>query len=220
MLSMGYHQSRGDHTLFIKHHGDLMTALLVYVDDIVVTGNDITEQVILKQNLAKEFEIKELGVLKYFLGIEVAYSKDGIFLSQRKYIMDLLIETGLLGGKGSSIPVDPNLKLQANTKDEVIDKGRFQRLVGRLIYLSHTRPDIAFAVSLVSQFMHNPSSEHMQVVKRILNYLKATPGKGILFTPGDDLKIQGYVDADYGGSLVDRRSTTGYCVFLGGNLVS
>ena len=150
MLSMGYHQSRGDHTFFIKHHGDLMTALLVYVDDIVVTGNDITEQVILKQNLAKEFEIKELGVLKYFLGIEVAYSKDGIFLSQRKYIMDLLIETGLLGGKGSSIPVDPNLKLQANTKGEVIDKGRFQRLVDRLIYLSHTRPDIAFAVSLVS----------------------------------------------------------------------
>jgi len=127
-----------------------MTTLLVYVDDIVVTGNDTAEQVILKQNLAKQFEIRELGVLKYLLGIEVAYSKDGIFLSQRKYIMDLLIEIGLLRGKGSSILVDPNLKLQANTKDEVIDKGRFQHLVGRLIYLSHTRPDIAFAVSLVS----------------------------------------------------------------------
>ena len=89
-----------------------------------------------------------------------------------------------------------------------------------MIYLSHTRPDIIFGVSLVSQFMHSPNEEHMHAVRRILHYLKATLGKGILFAPGANLKVQGCIDADYGGSLVDRRSTTGYCVFLGCNLVS
>lgn len=131
-----------------------------------------------------------------------------------------MTEIGLLGGKGAQIPVDPNIKLQENYLGEAIDIGQFQRLVGKLIYLSHTRPDIAFGVSLVSQFMYNPNEEHMNAVRKILHYLKATPSKGILFTPGAGLKIQGYTDADYGGSLVDRRFTTGYCMFLGGNLVS
>ena len=119
------------------------------------------EQQSLKGNQLEEFEIKDLGVLKYFLGIEVAYSKTGIFLSQCKYILDLLAETGMTGEKGSSIPMDPNLKLQENSEGQMVDKGRFQRLVGRLIYLSHTRHSIAFAVSLVSWFMHCPTDEHM-----------------------------------------------------------
>ena len=150
MLSMGYHQSRGDHTLFIKHTGEKVIVLPVYVDDIVVTRNDTIEQGRLKQNLAREFEIKNLGQLRYFLGIEVAHSKEGIFLSQRKYVLDLLDEIGLLGGKGGRISVDPNTKLQANKGGQEVDKGRFQCLVGQLIYLAHTRPDISFAVSLVS----------------------------------------------------------------------
>ena len=109
---MGYSQSRGDHTLFFKHScGGRVTALLVYVDDIIVTGNDCEEQVQLKDNLSKIFEIKDLGILKYFLSIEVAYSKAGIFLFQRKYILDLLHETGLLGGKGASTSVEFNVKL-------------------------------------------------------------------------------------------------------------
>lgn len=164
-------------------------------------------------NLAREFEIKDLCQLQYFLGIKVVHSKEGIFLSQRKYILDLLDETGLLGGKGGKIPVDPNTKLQANKGGQ----RRFHRLVGRLIYLSHTRPDISF---VVSQFMYDLNEEHMTAVRKIICYLKATPRKWILFTPETDLKLQGYIDADYGGSLVDRRSTTGYCAFLGGNLIS
>jgi len=132
---MGYYQSRGDHTLFFKHSSKKVTALLVYVNDIVVTRNDDEEQQILKGKLAKKFEIKDLGVLKYFLGIEVAYSKAGIFLSQGKYILDLLAEIGMTGGKGSNIPLDPNLRLQENPKGKAVDRGRFQRLVDKLIYL-------------------------------------------------------------------------------------
>ncbi|XP_027151936.1 uncharacterized protein LOC113751990, partial [Coffea eugenioides] len=159
-------------------------------------GNPI-ERETLKKCLAKEFEIKELGRLKYFLGIEVAYSSKGIFVSQQKYVLDLLKETGNLGCKAASTPIEPNLRLNEEKDDSTVDKGRYQRLVGKLIYLSHTRPDIAFAVSVVSQFMHDPREKHLQAVNRILSYLKGTPG-----------------------SVVDRRSTSGYCTFLGGNLVT
>ena len=132
----------------------------------------------------------------------------------------MLEETGFLGGKVASTPVEPNFKIGENQDCKSVDKGRYQRLVGRLINLSHTRPDITFAVSLVSQFIHNPNEEYMQAVGRILSYLKSTPGKGILFKSGNGLTVEGYIDADYASSLVDRRSTTGYCIFLGGNLMS
>ena len=128
--------------------------LLVYVDDIIVTGDDEEEQKLLSQHLAKNFEIKTLGKLKYFLGIEVVHSKKGIFISQQKYITDLLKETGKTTCKPANTPIDPNLKLGNAEEDTAVDKEMYQRLVGRLIYLSHTRPDVAFVVSLVSQFMH------------------------------------------------------------------
>ncbi|XP_073219751.1 uncharacterized protein [Cicer arietinum] len=170
--------------------------------------------------LATEFEIKALGRLKYFLGIEVAHSKKGIFISQQKYITDLLKETGKTACRPASTPVDPNIKLGSAEEDIVVDKEMSQRLVGRLIYLSHTRPDIAFVVSLVSQFMHQPKEAHLQVALRIVQYLKGTPGRGILFKRNKSVSLEAYTDADYAGSVVDRRSTTGYCTFLAGNLVT
>ncbi|PKU79659.1 Retrovirus-related Pol polyprotein from transposon TNT 1-94 [Dendrobium catenatum] len=220
MLLNGYQQSQGDHTLFFKHSDSGgVTILLVYVDDIILTGSNEEEKASLRKNLAKEFDIKELGRLKYFLGIEVAHSSKGIFISQQKYIKDLLKETGKLACKPAPTPVEPNLKLGEAKEDPDVDKGAYQRLVGKLIYLSHTRPDIAFAVSMVSQFMQNPKQIHMQAVDRILHYLKGRPGKGILFKRDRGMILEVYTDADYAGSLVDRRSTFGYCTFLGGNLV-
>ena len=221
MLGLGYKQSQGDHTLFIKHSvSGGVTILLVYVDDIIVSGDDKKEQQMLGECLATEFEIKTLGRLKYFLGIEVAHSKKGIFISQQKYITDLLKETGKTACRPASTPVDPNIKLGSAEEDIAVDKEMYQRLVGRLIYLSHTRPDIAFAVSLVSQFMHQPKEAHLQAALRIVQYLKGTPGRGILFKRNKSVSLEAYTDADYAGSVVDRRSTTGYCTFLGGNLVT
>jgi transposase InsO family protein len=163
MMAIGYRQSQGDHTLFIKHSpSGGVTALLVYVDDIIVTGDDDKERQILSQCLAKEFEIKALGRLKYFLGIEVAHSRQGIFISQQKYVMDLLKETGKTACKPASTPIDPNLRLGMAEEDAAVDREMYQRLVGRLIYLSHTRPDIAYAVSVISQFMHSPKEVHLQ----------------------------------------------------------
>ncbi|RVW97919.1 Retrovirus-related Pol polyprotein from transposon TNT 1-94 [Vitis vinifera] len=133
---------------------------------------------LLKKLLTKEFEIKDLGNLKYFLGMEIARSKKGIAVSQRKYVLDLLNETGMLGCKPAETPMDTTVKLEESDGSAPVDKGRYQRLVGKLIYLSHTRPDIGFSVSVVSQFMNNPTEKHMTAVIRILRYLKMTPGKG------------------------------------------
>jgi hypothetical protein len=217
--SLGYRQSNADHTLFFMHRNDKITLLDVYVDDIVITGNDDEEIRCLKKTLAKSFEVKDLGYLHYFLGIEVAYSAQGIYLSQRNYVLDLLAETGMLECRPASTLIEQNHGLIADSGDPV-DKGRYQRLVGRLIYLSHTRPDIAYAVSIVSRYMHDPRSGHLDVVNRILRYLKGCPGKGILFSNHGHLRVEGYTDADWAGCLDDRRSTSGYCMFVGGNLVS
>ena len=122
--------------------------MIVYVDDIILTGNDETELAALKKKLVKEFQIKDLGTLKYFLGMELARSKEGFFVNQRKYVLNLLGETGLLGCRVSETPIELNVKLQIAKTEEVKNREQYQRLVGRLIYLSHTRPDIAFVVSM------------------------------------------------------------------------
>lgn len=161
MKRFGYTQSNSYHTLFLKHRGKKLTALIIYVDDMVVTGNDSEEMQTLQKLLASEFEMKELGELQYFLGIEVARSKHGIFLSQRKYVLDLLTETRMLDCKPADTPIEQNHKFGMYPNQAPTDKERYQRLVGRLIYLSHTWPDIAYAVNVVSQFMHQPSETHM-----------------------------------------------------------
>ncbi|RDX87111.1 putative mitochondrial protein, partial [Mucuna pruriens] len=142
--------------------------------------------------------MKEIGKLKYFLGIEIAYSKQGIFISQRKYVLDLLKETRKLGCKTSRVPIEQNHKIGCE-ESPIIEKSQYQRLVGKLIYLSHTRSDIAYTVSV---------------------YFKASPGKGLLFIKEGKLSMEIYTNVDYAGSVADRRSTSEYCMFLEGNLVT
>ncbi|XP_024033122.1 uncharacterized protein LOC112095414 [Morus notabilis] len=116
--------------------------------------------------------------------------------------------------------MDPTVKLKANDESAPIDRGRYQRLVGKLIYLSHTRLDIGFSVSVVSQFMNYPTERHMTAVYRVLIYLKMTPGKGLFFSRTSKRNIEVFSDADWAGSVTDRRSTSGYCSYVWGNLVT
>ncbi|GMP45760.1 hypothetical protein CsSME_00014166 [Camellia sinensis var. sinensis] len=141
MIRFGYKQSHADHTMFIKMCANKITIFIVYVDDIVLTGNDVVEMSQIKARLSKEFEIKDLGALQYFLGIEIARSDKGIFISQRKYILELLEEVGMLGYRPSNSPIEAKHRLSSD--GDHVDKGRYQRLVGRLVYLSRTRSDIA-----------------------------------------------------------------------------
>ncbi|KAH9718181.1 retrovirus-related pol polyprotein from transposon RE1 [Citrus sinensis] len=221
MIRFGYNQINSDHTLFIKKRQGKITALIVYVDNMVVTGNDEEETEALQKYLSRECEMKDLGALKYFLGIEVSRSKGGIFLSQRKYALDLLHEMGMTACQPIDTPIKEGLKFCITSDQVPVDKRRYQRLIGRLMYLSHTRPDLAYALSVVSQFMHNPGEQHMKAVMRILRYLKTNPGKGIIFAKNEDYSnIEVYTDADWAESVSDRRSTSGYFTFVGGNLVT
>ncbi|CAA7399927.1 unnamed protein product [Spirodela intermedia] len=182
MKKLNYKQSNPDHTLNFKHSSSRgVTVLLVYVDDIIITGNDEGEIQNLSNCLAQEFDVKTLGRLKYFLGIEVAYSSKGIFISQQKYITDLLAETGKSGCKPANTPIDPNQKLCMADEENSINREMYQRLIGRPLYLTHTRPDISYQVSILSQFTHQPKECHLHAAYRVLHYLKGTPTKGVLF---------------------------------------
>lgn len=187
----------------------------------IITGDDPNEIIALRENLFKEFEMKDLGGLKYFLGIEVLRSKQGIFISQKKYILDILAETGMVDCKPAETPIIVNHNLKIEEGEPQIDQGKYQRLVGKLIYLSHTRPDIAYAVGIVSQFMHRPQKTHMEAAFRIVRYLKGTYNYGVFFKNNNkNLCLQGYTDADWAGNQLDRKSTAGYFMFVGGNLVT
>ena len=141
-------------------------------------------------------------------------------MSQRKYVLDILEETGMLDCKPVDTPMDPNVKLVPGQGEPLRDPERYQRLVGRLNYLTIPRPDISFPVSVVSQFLQSPCDSHWDAVIRILRYIKGTPGQGVLYGNRGHTQIVGYCDVDWAGSPADRRSTSGYCVFIGGNLIS
>ncbi|RVW98382.1 Retrovirus-related Pol polyprotein from transposon RE2 [Vitis vinifera] len=138
----------------------------------------------------------------------------------RMYALDILEETGMLDCKPVDTPMDPNVKLVPRQGEPLGDPGRYRRLVGKLNYLTITRPDISFPVSVVSQFLQSPCDSHWDAVIRILRYIKSTPGQGVLYENRGHTQVVGYTDADWAGSPTDRRSTSGYCVFIGGNLIS
>ena len=221
MRNRGYQQCNEEHTLFYSHSplGGVVI-LLVYVDDIIITGDDNLVIAKLELYLASEFAIKHLGPLRYFLGIEVAYSSNGLFICQRKYTMDLLQDIGKADSRPLPTPIEVNHRLGADETEALVDQGSNQRLVGKLIYLTHTRPDIAYTVGVLSQFMHAPRVSHMHAAHRVLRFLKGTAGRGLLFKRHSTLNLEVYTDTDYTGSIVDRHSTSGYCTFLGGNLIT
>ena len=205
-------RSDADSSLFVKKDISGITIILVYVDDIVITGK-------LKAFLHRKFAIKDLGILKYFLGIEVAHSTKGIFLNQRKYVLDLLQDNEKLGAKPAETPTKTGGKPD-DEREPFPNVVQYQRLVDRLIYLTITRPDISYAVILVSRFMHVPKVQHMDAVNRILRYLKGSAERGIWMRKNGHTSISAYTDVDWVGCPIDRRSTAGYCIFVGGNLVT
>ena len=171
-----------------------MTMFIVYVDDIIITGDDEDGIGNLKKLLAREFEIKDLGQLGYFLGMEVGRTKEGIVVTQRKYIFYLLQETGMLGCKPMDTPMNPSGKIDNDSHPT--DKDRYQRLVGKLIYLTHTRPDIGFAMSMVSHYMNNPTERHKKVVLGILQYLKKSSSSELYFKKTSNKEVEVFTNAD------------------------
>lgn len=220
LLQLGYLQSKSDYSLFTKHSSNTVTLVLVYVDYLLISGNNMDTINHLKRMLAQTFHMKDLGTLRYFLGLEVDRTAAGIFLSQKKYTLDILREYGMLHVKPLQLPMDTHLKLTPEKGEPLPDPTVYQRLLGKLIYLTITRPDITFTVQLLAQYMHQPTSVHLQSAKRILRYLVGTSSQGILLASNSAAQLTAYCDSDWASCPVSRRSTTGYCIFLGHSPVS
>uniref|UniRef100_A0A2N9IWM2 Integrase catalytic domain-containing protein n=1 Tax=Fagus sylvatica TaxID=28930 RepID=A0A2N9IWM2_FAGSY len=171
-------------------------------------GDDTAGICDLQKFLSQQFEMKDLGTLSYFLGLEVTSSSDGYYLSQAKYASDLLSKAGLTDSKTVSTPLELNVKLNTTDGEPLSDATLYRQLVGSLIYLTVTRPDLAYAVHLVSQFMSAPRSTHYAAVLRILRYIKGTLFHGLHFSAQSSLELRAYADADWAGDPTDRRSTT------------
>jgi hypothetical protein len=216
----GYSSSSSDHSLFVKRKAGLHVVVLLYVDDMIITGNDEGEVARLRGELSIRFEMKDLGELSHFLGLEVEGLKDGYFVSQTGYAGKLIEKFGVKEGKYCSTPLDANFKLRRDDGKILPDPRKFRALVGSLIYLTITRPDIAFAVGLVSRFMQAPTKSHLDAAKRILKYVSSTLDLGLFYKKDSEFVLHGYTDADMGGDLDDRRSTSGYVFSCGSASVS
>ncbi|XP_070020423.1 uncharacterized mitochondrial protein AtMg00810-like [Nicotiana sylvestris] len=182
-----------------------------------------------KDSLHSSFKVKDLGELRYFLGIEVMRSKKGVLLNQRKYALELITDAGMSSCKPVATPIELNQKLTTVDYDSHVGKtydtqlediGSYQRLIGKLIYLTITRPDICFAVQVLSQFMQQPKKSHLYAALREVRYIKSAPGLGILLRRGHAPTLTAFCDSDWTACLNIRRSVIGYIVKLGDSLLS
>ncbi|XP_019087432.1 PREDICTED: uncharacterized protein LOC109127297 [Camelina sativa] len=220
LLQLGFTKCHGDHTLFVQSRGNDFLAVLVYVDDIVIASTSESSANALTAALKQSFKLRELGPLKNFLGLEIARNTSGISICQRKYALELLTTSGMLACKAANTPMVPNLQLSNTSGDLLEDKEMYRSLVGRLMYLTITRPDITFAVNKLCQFSFAPRTSHLTVVYQVLQYIKGTIGQGISYSADPDLTLKGFADSDYASCPDSRRSTTGFPIFLGSSLIS
>ncbi|KAH9731198.1 retrovirus-related pol polyprotein from transposon RE1 [Citrus sinensis] len=220
LVQWGFRSSKSDTSLFFKHIGSNVLIILVYVDDILITGSSevyISEVISL---LSSEFALKDLEDFNYFLGVEVTPSAEGLHLSQTKYVGDILRKAHMLESKGCNTPISVADKLQKDKGCSFTNPSLYRSIIGSLQYLTLTRPDIAFTVNKLSQFLAAPTSLHWQACKRVLRYLQSTTHFGLQFFKSGSPSFIAYSDADWGSDPDDRRSVGGYCVYLGSNLVS
>ncbi|KAK4364279.1 hypothetical protein RND71_015637 [Anisodus tanguticus] len=220
VLTIGFTHSRSDNFLFIYHRGSSLAYILLYVDDIILTASSDALRQSIMTMLTSEFAMKDLEPLSYFLGIDVTRHAGGLFLSQRKYTSEIIERAGMSSCKSTSTPVDTNPQLSAATGAPYEDPTRYRNLTGALQYLTFTRPDITYDVQQVCLFMHDPRVEHMNEIKRIIRYIQGTLGYGLHLYPSSTSTLVSYTDAYWGGCPDTRRLTSGYCMFLGNNLVS
>ncbi|GKC26088.1 ribonuclease H-like domain-containing protein, partial [Tanacetum coccineum] len=215
----GFTHSRCDSSLFIYTQGSQVAYLLIYVDDIILTASApaLLRQII--DSLHKEFDMTDLGALNYFLGISAIRHSTGLFLSQKKYALELLGRAHMVNCNPSRTPIDSEAKLGPDGV-RVQDPTLYRSLAGGLQYLTFTRPDLSYAVQQVCLYMHDPREPHLAALKRILRYVQGTLALGLHLYASATTSLVGYTDADWAGCPSTRRSTSGYCILLGDNLLS
>jgi hypothetical protein len=220
LIQSGFKVAPSDSSLFVKAKDSKLVIVLVYVDDLIINGNYSEEIQRTRENLSVWFQMKELGELNHFLGLEVERTKEGILLGQQKYAKDLLQRFGMLDYKPISTPMDSNVRLQEDEGKKLEDVTMYRQLTGSVIYLTLTRPDISYPVGVVSHYISDPKKPHLDAVRRILRYVKGTINFGILYKKTKDCQVMGYCDADYAGDCGTQRSTRGYFFSLGSRAIS
>ncbi|KAJ9566643.1 hypothetical protein OSB04_002609 [Centaurea solstitialis] len=209
-----------DKTLFIKRTKTDMLLVQIYVDDIIFgsTKEDMCKE--FEELMHKKFKMSSMGELTFFLGLQVKQKRDGIFINQSKYVATMLQKFGMNDAKPASTPMETHKHLTADVEGEEVDVHQYRSMIGSLMYLTASRPDIMFAVCVCARFQVRPKESHLHAVKRIFKYLKGRPKLGLWYPYDSSFDLVAYTDSDYGGANLDRKSTSGGCQFLGGRLVS
>ncbi|GKV14655.1 hypothetical protein SLEP1_g25495 [Rubroshorea leprosula] len=220
-VKAGFKKCPSEHALYVKFNesGDILI-LCLYVDDLIFTSNSTRMIEDFKRSMMHEFEMMDLGLMSYFLGIEVMQREDGIFICQKRYASELLRRFHMHNCNPARTLVEVGTKLFKEGDDVRVNPTFFKQLVGSLRYLTCTRPDISYGVGLISKFMESPRQSHLQVAKRIMRYLKGTFDHGLFYSSSSNCALVGYSDSDWGGDLDDRKSTTGYCFNFGSTACS
>ncbi|KAK6151787.1 hypothetical protein DH2020_014422 [Rehmannia glutinosa] len=216
----GFTKGKVDRTLFRIQDGESILLVQIYVDDIIF-GSINKEQCDKFSNLMQgKFEMSMMGELTFFLGLQVKQLKDGTFLSQTKYTRDLMKKFGMEEKSSAKIPMNTSVMMDMDADGKPVDQTRYRALIGSLLYLTTSRPDITFAVGVCARFQCAPKESHMTAAKRILRYLKESQDIGLWYPKEGGFKLIGYSDSDYARCRVDKKSTFGTCQMLGNKLVS
>eukprot|EP00253_Pinus_taeda_P031978 PITA_31978 len=220
LLENEFAKCEGEPTVYIKEKDGKLLIVVLYVDDVIFSGNDDYLIEDFKTVMKEEFEMTDMGLLRYFLGIEVDQNENGIFISQARYVNEVLGRFNMQECKVAITPMIMGLKLSKEDNNKDFDPILYKSIVGNLMYLTTTRSDIMFAVSLISRFMERPKEAHWQAAKRILRYVKGTKRFGILYNFSESSDLVGYTDSDWVGSVDDWKSTSGYVFHMGSGEIS
>ncbi|CAM8915543.1 unnamed protein product [Rhodiola kirilowii] len=221
MLENEFQKCPYEHTLYIKMSAEgQMLIVCLYVDDLIFTGSSEEMFIEFREAMTRQFEMTDMGLMSYFLGIEVEQAVSGIFISQKKYAKDILKRFKFEGMKAVRTPVAERMEMMKEGTGELVNPTYFKSIVASLRYLTSTRPDIVYGVGLISRFMEKPQQSHLLAAKRILRYISGTSDYGIMYSHTEEFCLTGYTDSDWAGDVETRKSTSGYAFYLGDGVVS
>ncbi|XP_014751130.1 uncharacterized protein LOC106865504 [Brachypodium distachyon] len=220
LLSIGFERSQLEHAVYKRGEGKTRLLVGVYVDDLVITGASEVEIAKFKKQMKDLFSMSDLGLLSYYLGIEMLQVPGGIFIGQEAYARKILEVSGMEDCNSTQAPMEAKLKLSKQSDSPLVDQTMYRSLVGSLRYLVNTRPDLAYAIGIVSRFMESPTTEHMNAVKHILRYVQGSIDQGCYYARRKKEAdwMEGFSDSDMAGDVDDRKSTTGVAFFFDGNI--
>ena len=220
-IGEGFQRCESEQTLFTRRNQEGRIIIVsIYVDDLIFIGNDEVMLSEFKDSMLREFDMSDLGKMRFFLGIEVLQKSDGIYICQRRYALEVLKRFGMMESNSVGNPIVPGSKISKEGNGNLVDETCYKQLVGSLMYLTATRPDMMFIICLISRYMAKPMEIHLQTAKRALRYLKGTVNYGIHYKRGEDGEVLAFTDSDYAGDMDYKKSTSGYVFLMGSSAVS